>query len=333
MKTPKISVVLCSYNGEAYIEQQIDSILNQTKLPDELIVSDDCSSDSTVSIASDIARKYPNLIRLVESKTNLGFIKNFEKAIALAKGELIFLSDQDDVWFDQKIENMMQPFLDYEDVGLVYSDALITDSELNPTAHTLFETRSRKGFMLDKERTASILIKGVGINGCTMAFRSALNDIVLPIGEGWGHDHWIAFVSHAVTVVMPTGQSLMCYRWHGDSAGNHRLLEHGRINAWKSGRKMASQDEYGRDLNRWKAMTQRLNEIHEKQSVAWVDYTKLGIFLRECEQRTELARLRKRMKGKRRLHRLPDVLHILSVGHYRQYLHGIKSLTKDLLIR
>ena len=331
MKRPKVSVVLCAYNGEQFISQQIESILNQSILPDELIISDDCSSDLTADIVSDFERNYPTIIRFFQGDKNLGFIKNFEKAISLAEGEVIFLSDQDDIWFEHKIKYMLQPFIAHEDVGLVYSDAILVNSELEPTENTLFG--KRKNLVVNKVRSAPMLIKGIGINGCTMAFRLALKDFVLPIEKGWGHDHWIVFIAHAVMAVVPVTKPLMYYRRHGDSAGNDPFLEGGVIKVWKTGIKTASVDEYERDLYRWEAMLHRLNEIKVKQSVTLTDNKKFENFLKECEQRTELARLRRKMKEKGRLRRLPNIFNILSLGYYQQYLYGIKSLVKDLLIR
>ena len=95
MNHPRISVVLCTYNGEKFVAQQIESILNQVLLPDELIISDDCSTDSTADIVREFARENPDLIRFVQGTENVGFIKNFEQAIGLADGEIIFLSDGD----------------------------------------------------------------------------------------------------------------------------------------------------------------------------------------------------------------------------------------------
>lgn len=331
MRRPKVSVVLCTYNGEKFVAQQIESILNQSILPDELIVSDDCSSDNTVDIVSDFARRHPATIRLFRNDLNLGFVENFEKAISFADGEIIFLSDQDDSWFEDKIECMLQPFIDYENVGMVYSNAVITDSALNPTGSTLFDRG--KSLMSDKALSAPMLMKEVGINGCTMAFNSALRELVLPIGKGWGHDHWIAFIAHAVMDVMFVDKPLICYRRHGNSAGNNPFLEGGRIKVWKAGMSTVSLDEYERDLQRWKVMSQRLHEIMEKPFDTLVDCTNLVVFQKECERRTKLAWLRKRMKKKSRLNRFPDIFHIFSSGYYHRYLHGIKSLTKDLLIR
>ncbi len=327
MKSNKISVVVCTYNGERFISQQIESILNQSMPPDEIIISDDCSTDTTVNIINDYA-KQNQFIRFFQSEKNLGFIKNFEKAIGLATGEILFLSDQDDIWFYKKIETMITKFIEHEQVVLIYSDACITDSGLKPTKHTLFERR--KNLMLDKTRSACMLISGVGINGCTMAFRSSLKDFIFPIKSGWGHDHWIAFIAHAVKSVMPIDQPLMYYRRHETNAGNDALLEGGRLKVWKSGINTASLEEYQRDLNRWEVMCQRLHEIMETRSDSWVDCSNLGVFLDECERRTELARQRIRIKKKRRFDRLPDVLHLFFSGDYHQYLNGVKSMAKDL---
>lgn len=331
MKRPEISVVLCTYNGEKFVAQQIESILNQSIPPDELIISDDCSTDATVDIVSDFLRKYSTTVRIFQNNKNIGFIENFAKAINLSEGGVVCLSDQDDVWFERKIEYMLQPFIDREDVGLVYSDAITTNSELEPTEHTLFG--KRKSMMLEGVRTAPILIKGVGINGCTMAFRSTLKEYVLPIGQGWGHDHWIAFIAHAITDVTPVSQPLMYYRRHGDSAGNDSFLEGGYVKRWRAGINTVHMDDYESDLCRWESMLHRLYIIKEKKNSTWVNYSNLDVFIYECERRTDLARLRIRMKKKRRLYRFPNAFRILSSGYYHQYLRGMKSLAKDLLIR
>lgn len=91
-----ISTAMCTYNGEKYLREQLESIARQTLLPNELVVCDDCSSDETVEIIQDFSRNAPFSVRLMINENNLGFAKNFEKAITLCSGEIIVLSDQDD---------------------------------------------------------------------------------------------------------------------------------------------------------------------------------------------------------------------------------------------
>lgn len=131
----KISVVMATFNGESYISEQLNSILDQTVLPDELIICDDGSKDGTVSILRDYEKKFKNIIKLFFNHKNLGYSKNFWKALGYATGDIILLSDQDDVWKIRKIETIKSLFLQYPQIralstayelidanGVVYND-------------------------------------------------------------------------------------------------------------------------------------------------------------------------------------------------------------------
>ena len=104
---PKVSIVLCSYNGEQYLSEQIESILDQSYKDFELIICDDQSSDNSFNIINDFAKKDAR-IKAHSNSNNLGYVKNFEKGISLAKGDYIALSDQDDVWALDKIEKLLE---------------------------------------------------------------------------------------------------------------------------------------------------------------------------------------------------------------------------------
>ena len=118
----KISVAMCTYNGERYIAEQIRSILEQTQKPDEILICDDLSSDETRNILTKFASNNP-VIKLFFNENNLGFVKNFEKAISLCSGEIVFLSDQDDVWKKNKIEEMIKIFHQFPKISYVFSNA------------------------------------------------------------------------------------------------------------------------------------------------------------------------------------------------------------------
>lgn len=98
---------MATYNGEKYIKEQLITILNQTRKPNEIIICDDCSSDRTVEYIKDIEKLYPKFVKLIQNNINLGFSKNFEKACRLCSGEYIFFADQDDVWELNRIEQML----------------------------------------------------------------------------------------------------------------------------------------------------------------------------------------------------------------------------------
>lgn len=121
----KVSVVVATYNGERFIEEQLDSILHQTYPPFEVIVKDDGSTDHTVSIVKDYAHKWPN-VRLVQNEQNLGITKNFISGFFLAQGDYIAYSDQDDIWHPQKLELLLEAI---GDGNMAYSNSAICDSE------------------------------------------------------------------------------------------------------------------------------------------------------------------------------------------------------------
>ncbi len=328
----RISVALCTFNGAQFVGQQLESILNQSRLPDELIICDDASTDDTIDIVGSIAAGRLSTIHIIQNEKRLGCVKNFEKAIKYTTGDIIFLSDQDDVWFKEKIFTMMSPFVESDEVGLVYSDAILTNTVLKPTGHTLFGCR--KKMKLLEKRLPHQMVRGVGINGCTMAFRSCLKDFVLPIfeSEGWGHDHWIAFIAYAVMDSSPIDKPLMYYRRHAHNSGNDPFLDGGWVNTWVTGLKAAGTADYAKDRYRWEVMLQRLIEIAKKQSLLPENRTRLSKFITECEQRLEFARVREHAKQISRIKRIYPLLHCFLKGHYHRYLRGMKSFLKDVLI-
>jgi glycosyltransferase, family 2 len=174
------SICLACYNGEKYIEAQIASILSEMHNDDELIISDDGSSDSTCSI---IESFHDSRITLLHNNGRHGVNGNFENALQHANGEFIFLSDQDDVWLPGKMEVCKEALKKY---FCVVHDAYITDGELNVTQNSFFKSFNCKaGFIHNWIRN--------GYLGCAMAFHREILSTALPIPENlpvW-HDIWI----------------------------------------------------------------------------------------------------------------------------------------------
>lgn len=202
-----ISVCLASYNGEAYIRQQIDSILPQLTLEDELIISDDGSKDDTSHI---LASYSDNPIVKVYPGPRLGVVKNFESAIAHAKGDVIFLADQDDVWLPNKVEEMVRVFTESPDTLVVVSDLTIVDSQLEAIEPSYFDYRQVKtGFFHNLLRNGYI--------GAGMAFRSNLKKKILPFPEKLPmHDMWIGLLARNNVVFVK--KQLTLYRRHNENA-------------------------------------------------------------------------------------------------------------------
>ena len=159
-----ISVCVAAFNGEKYIEEQILSVLRNLDSQDEIIISDDGSSDRTRRIVDDLAEK-DRRIRIIDGPRK-GLIKNFENAIVHSKGDIIFLCDQDDVWKDNKVKTVLDIFGN-TDCTLVMHDACIVDANLRISGCSFFEFKKcKKGYWRN-------LIKNSYI-GCCMAFKRSI---------------------------------------------------------------------------------------------------------------------------------------------------------------
>ena len=144
----KISIAMAVYNGDRFIGEQLESFVRQTRLPDELVVSDNASTDRTVEIVRDFARRAPFKVRLLINDRNLGAAKNFERAITECTGDVIFLSDCDDVWYPNKVSVMEQALAESPRAGVAVCDADLVDENLEPLGGRLwpalgFRYRSR----------------------------------------------------------------------------------------------------------------------------------------------------------------------------------------------
>lgn len=207
-----ISVCMATYNGEKYIKKQINSILKQINKNDELIISDDGSTDKTKSILQSYAEKYPN-IRIIEGPQK-GVIKNFENALNNSKGDMIFLSDQDDIWLDNKVKNVLKEF----DKGfdLVLHDAIIVDKNENMIEESFFYHRkSKKGFLNNTIKNSYI--------GCCMAFSRNVLNYALPFPDSIEmHDWWIGLIAERVGKVSLLNDKLLLYRRHGNNVSSFR---------------------------------------------------------------------------------------------------------------
>lgn len=224
----RISVALCTYNGERFLPQQLASIAKQTRLPDELVVCDDRSSDRTVALVREFAASSPYPVRIFENDHNLGYAANFERAIRLCEGNLIALSDQDDIWYPIRLARSEQEFAAHPQAGLVFSDADVIDDSDESAGPTLWQ---RLGFAGKREQELIagnyvVLAKHRFVTGATVMFRAGLRDRFLPIGDGWIHDEWIALIIAAFSDLRPIDQPLIRYRiHHSQQVGLRNKLE------------------------------------------------------------------------------------------------------------
>ena len=201
-----ISVCIATYNGERFIREQIDSILRQLSSDDEIIVSDDGSTDNTISIINSIDDKR---IRVIEGPRKQSPTSNFECALKASKGDFIFMSDQDDVWKPNKVNICMEWLQRYE---CVVSDAEVTDSSLNPLYPSLYAIMQVK-----QGRIYNTIWKN-GYTGCCMAFRRNVLEASFPFPKDIPmHDIWIGNVAAYKYNVKFIPDTLIYFRRHEDT--------------------------------------------------------------------------------------------------------------------
>lgn len=199
----KIEILLATYNGEKYLEEQIESIINQDYKEWNLTIRDDNSSDKTKEMIEEYSKKYSNIKIIKDKNGNLGYKKNFEELLKRATGDIIFLCDQDDIWYKNKISVCLKYLQDYK---LIHHNAKII-YEKNKQEGELFKINSYnygiKNFMYP------------AFTGCCMVFKKEILDYVLPIPKGYpGHDTWIGLLAMFHKDIYYLDIPLITYRRH-----------------------------------------------------------------------------------------------------------------------
>lgn len=215
-----LSVALCTYNGETFLYDQLNSILNQTKPVDEIVICDDNSSDTTVKIIEYFKTKFPGIIKLHVNEVSLGPIKNFEKAISLCQGDMIFLSDQDDIWVKEKVKKIKKKFQDNPSLDAVFTDANLIDQNGKLLGETIFE-KLQFNNQIQKEWTGEkafmdILYFRNKITGATMAFKKSLFEKVVPfiLLKNYWHDAQLGLHAALEKKLGWINEPLINYRIH-----------------------------------------------------------------------------------------------------------------------
>jgi len=203
-----ISVCITTYNGSKFIEQQLNSIVKQLSDNDEIIISDDDSKDNTVNIIQSYSSP---IIKLYKNKFH-NHILNFEFVLSKASGDYIFMSDQDDVWLEDKVKIMMQKLEKYD---LVCSNCIVTNKDLIPDGRL---------FMTEDASQISGFFKNLVHNhylGCCMAFNRAIRDKAIPFPKGLiTHDTWIGLIAEVFGKPTFINDKLIYFRRHDSNTSN-----------------------------------------------------------------------------------------------------------------
>ena len=318
-----LSVAICTYNGEHYIVEQLQSILDQTVLPNEIIICDDGSTDSTLNLIQELSDRSPIPMTVYKNERNLGSTKNFEKAIGLCQGEIIFLADQDDVWHINKVEIMTDIFTHHPKVQAVFTNADMMDASGNDLGYTVWKAwglTAHKQTRINEGKAFEVLLNYNVVTGATLAFRSDYQKLMFPFPNLWVHDGWIALLLSAVGEIRCIDQPLIRYRQHDkQQIGADELnlgLELKKV-------KEAKRSTYLLFAHQYLLVLERL----------------LSVFPADVSQAGKMSLIADKVKHSlkrgsigRDSNRFPIVVQELVTLRYSKYSNGLKSFVKDLFL-
>ena len=312
---------MATYNGGRYLDQQLASFAAQTRQPHELVICDDQSSDDTLDIVRAFAGRAGFEVRIVRNERRLGYNRNFEKAIGLCTGDIIFVSDQDDEWFPGKIDAILGCFARHDRIAAVTNDQVIVD----PAG------RSSGATVLGNVRSLGYADAEFG-PGCCTAIRRSLLDVLGPFpGDAVPYDYWLNIVPELLGMRLLHETPLQTYRRHQTNTSNSAFAAD-NVAIW-------SQIASARRSDPVPALAARIGELdavmrcieERRDAIARlgaadrIDAALAKLLRERADYAERLACIRKP-----RLARLPGVLRLLRGGTYGRF-RGLKTAAKDLL--
>ena len=217
MKKKYIDILMATYNGETYLKEQIESILNQTHKDFRLIISDDCSKDSTREILSKYAKK-DKRIKIYKQEKNLGYVKNFEFLLSKVENEYYMFSDQDDVWLPDKVKKSLETLIETNS-DLAFSDLVVVDEKLDVIEESFLQYCGLTE-RVKKEQKYDTYYLHNSIAGCTIIGRKSMIDKIIPMPENTKfviHDYWMGLISASYGKIAYIDRKDILYRQHDNN--------------------------------------------------------------------------------------------------------------------
>ncbi len=320
------SIVLCTYNGARFLSAQWGSLLAQSRLPDEIVVRDDASTDATPELLAALASEAEArgvAVRCIRGERNLGYVANFEVALQAASGDVLFLCDQDDVWHPDKLAAMGAEFERRSALLLLCSDARRIDEAGAVLRRSLFQVLRASPAELRRihaGRGFEVLLRRSLATGATIALRRSLLADALPFPEGWVHDEWLAIIASALGGFDCIETPLVDYRQH--DRNQIGMPDRNWSQKWRDLRRsrgtlidwFVSRDESLQQRLRTASgavqadcheqVIDKLEHLRERQRVRGMVWSRVGVVLRESVN-----------------------------GRYRRHASGWRSAVRDLIRR
>lgn len=300
------------------------SILAQSSPADQIVISDDGSTDATLDVVraefATAGRAAPQLVML-ENPAPLGVTRNFEQAVLACTGDVVVLSDQDDVWRPDRLARAVKEFAGRPSLLLLFGDARLVDGAGGPLGHTLFEAiefTASEQREVRRGRALDVLLRRNVVTGATVAFRRTLLDIAKPFPEAWVHDEWLAMIAAITGLVDFVAEPLVDYRQHGSNeigaAPPTMAVRMGRLHEPRLERNR-------RLLARAEVLEERVGRFGEAVP---------GAVAGLVRGKVEHERFRGRLP-RARLLRLVPILQAAASGSYRRFGRARYDVLRDLL--
>jgi glycosyltransferase involved in cell wall biosynthesis len=316
---PTLSIAMCTYNGARYLGDQLNSILQQTCLPDDMVICDDGSTDATIDMLEQFVRRAPFRVQIYINPVRLGASKNFEQAVNFCGGQYIALADQDDMWRNDKLAVLSALLEKHPQIAFVFTDALLIDENSKYIGKRLWQstgfTPQKQAQFRNGDQLSPMLRRNM-VTGATMMVRSDILRVVPPMIEGVVHDFWLAFFAiisgyGGMAITQPT----MSYRIHAQQS------------IGLGGSNLPEQAKYALEIS---AMSELVSFLQQQQTHPTPVLHRAIALLNARKVHFE-ARMHIRSQ------RIPDRLKLwlaeLNTGRYGQFSNAWLGALKDLLWR
>lgn len=324
----RISVVVCTFNGSKFISEQLESILKQSIPISELVIGDDGSTDDTNEIISGWINankpKFPEIeFHYKINPKQVGVAKNFEAAMLRANGDWVFLCDQDDIWFPNKIETFVNFIKSNSGIHVFNSDGLLVSENLNKLPFTLFESlgvteRDKSKFLRNK--AFQVLIRKNICSGSAMAVNKAVIRLALPVPDRWLHDEWIALVSSILFSNLIIDEPTYLYRQHsGNEIGARKPSFRNKLSKFREPREERNINIYLRSKSLYEFAVER----------GWGDLSPIPGLIKTLEQNKKFHEKRLLLPPTNAL-RIFQVIYMLIRGQYKRFANGFQDAIRDI---
>jgi glycosyltransferase involved in cell wall biosynthesis len=320
---PTVSVVLATRNGVAFVGAQVRSILGQSRPAQQIVVADDGSTDDTLAVveAELAASPWRGDVITIRRDAALGVVGNVSSGLAAARGELVALADQDDVWSPDKLAVLVGRFEARPELTLVHSDARLVNAAGESLGETLSRSLSIRGSIrrdLEGGHAFDAYMRRNLVTGATVLARREALERALPVPPGWLHDEWFGVVAAALGEVEYVARPLIDYRQHGANEVGARELSMtqrwGRLSEPRTARNE-------RLLRRAQVLPGRLRELGGDRAA---DFAVIA-------ERKFRHELRRSALPASRVARVPGLFSGLFVGDYRRFGRGVADAVRDLV--